>query len=118
LTEPFLKVASPNSALFETERLRVEDRRKHPRAELEEPAYISSSGASWSCTVVNLAPEGAAIDVADPSVLPDRFLLMMAKDRRMFKCRFAWAQHNRVGVSFEPDAAVAATTESPFKIEA
>jgi hypothetical protein len=101
-----------------TERLTVDDRRKHPRAGLEEPAYISSNGASWSCTVVNLSPEGAAIDVTDPSVVPDRFLLMMAGDRRMFKCRFAWVQHNRVGVSFEPDAAVAAKTQSPLKVEA
>jgi hypothetical protein len=100
------------------ERVAVEDRRKHPRTEFEEPAYISSCGASWNCIVVNLAPEGAAIDVADPSVIPDRFLLMMAKDRRMFKCRFAWAQHNRIGVSFEPDATPPAAAESPLKIEA
>jgi hypothetical protein len=81
----------------------VDDRRKHPRIELDEPAYITSNGASWGCIVRNLAPEGAAIDVTDPSLVPDRFLLVLARDRRMFRCRFSWAQHNRVGVSFEPD---------------
>ena len=90
------------------ERLIVDDRRKQPRTELGEPAYICSNGASWSCTVVNLSPIGAAIDVTDLSLVPDHFILMMASDRRIFKCRFAWAQHNRIGVSFEPGAAVAA----------
>jgi hypothetical protein len=96
----------------------VDDRRKHPRTDLAEPAYISSNGASWGCTVLNLSTEGAAIEVTDPSLVPDRFLLMMASDRRMFKCRFAWAQHNRVGVSFEPDHTVAAKPAVPAESEA
>jgi hypothetical protein len=84
----------------------VDDRRKHLRIDLREHAYISSGGASWSCTVVNVSAEGAAIELPDPTVVPDRFLLMIAKDRRLFKCRFAWAQQNRIGVSFEPDGAM------------
>jgi hypothetical protein len=81
----------------------VDDRRKHSRYELEEPAYISSGGACWSCIVVNLSTEGAAIELADPTVVPDRFVLMIARDRRTFNCRFAWSQQNRIGISFEAD---------------
>lgn len=81
----------------------MDDKRKQLRNGLEEPAYISSGGGCWGCTIVNLSAEGAAIEVADPSVVPDRFLLMIVRDRRMFNCRFAWAQHNRIGASFEPE---------------
>jgi hypothetical protein len=84
----------------------VDDRRKHSRYELEEPAYISSGGACWSCIVLNLSPDGAAIQLADPTVVPDKFVLMIARDRRTFNCRFAWSQHNRIGVSFEANNAL------------
>lgn len=84
----------------------MDDRRKHSRDYLEEPAYISSGGACWSCIVLNLSTEGAAIELADPTVVPDRFVLMIARDRRTFNCRFAWSQHNRIGVSFEAGSAL------------
>jgi hypothetical protein len=87
-----------------------DDRRKHSRFELQELAYISSGGACWSCTLVNLSTEGAAIELADPTVVPDRFVLMIARDRRMFNCRFAWSQHNRIGISFEVDGALPKNT--------
>jgi hypothetical protein len=99
----------------------VNSRRRHLRFELREPAYIACGGASWKCTVVNMSAEGAAIEVLDPAVIPGRFLLMIAKDRRLFHCRLAWTQQNRVGASFEPD--VAGTSETgdqapPATIEA
>src|SRR3954454_20135780 len=68
----------------------VEDRRKHLRMGLGEPGYISSGGACWCCNVINISAEGAAIELADPSLAPDRFLLMILKDRRLFSCRLAW----------------------------
>ena len=39
----------------------------------------------------------------DPSLAPDRFLLTMLKDRCVFNCRLAWTQHDRIGVTFEPE---------------
>jgi hypothetical protein len=58
---------------------------------------------------VNLSSEGAAIELADPTVVPDRFVLMIARNRRTFNCRFAWSQHNRIGISFEADGALPKT---------
>jgi hypothetical protein len=49
---------------------------------------------------VNLSAEGAAIELPDPTLVPPRFLLMIARDRRTFDCRFAWVKQNRIGVSF------------------
>jgi PilZ domain len=94
----------------------VDVRRSYSRTDLHEPAYISSAGASWSCTVVNLSEEGAAIELPDPTLVPARFVLMIARDRRTFACRFAWMKQNRIGVSFE--LPVAAEANAPLQADA
>jgi hypothetical protein len=96
----------------------LEDRRKHQRTDLEEPGYISSGGACWSCTVINVSAEGAAIELADPTLVPDRFLVMILRDRRVFNCRLAWTQHHRIGVTFEPSPAVPAEEPHPLQTDA
>jgi hypothetical protein len=78
----------------------MEDRRKHARTEIEEPAYVSSGGSVMSCTVRNISPEGAAIDVQNPAFVPPQFRLVLAKDSSVYECRIAWIQSNRIGVTF------------------
>ena len=78
----------------------MEERRKHPRTEIDEPAYVSSGGSVLSCTVRNISPEGAAIDVENPAFVPQRFRLVMAHDSSVRECQIAWIQQNRIGVSF------------------
>ena len=79
----------------------MEERRRGPRADVDEPAYISSHGSSTRCRVVNISAEGAAIDVPDPMFVPARFQLMTEKDRVVRDCRIVWTKQNRVGVIFE-----------------
>lgn len=64
-----------------------DERRKHPRTEVSEVAYLSSGGASTRCRVLNISAEGAAIDVPTAAFVPDRFQLMTEKDRLVRKCR-------------------------------
>ena len=78
----------------------MEERRKHPRTEINEPAYVSSSGSIISCTVCNISAEGAAIEVPNPAFVPPRFRLVMAKDSSVRECSVAWIRKNRIGVSF------------------
>jgi len=78
----------------------MEERRKHPRTEINEPAYVSFGGSVMSCVVRNISVEGAAIDVANPAFVPQRFRLVMAKDSSVRECSIAWIQKNRIGVSF------------------
>ena len=78
----------------------MEEKRKHPRTEVDEPAYVSSGGSVMSCTVRNISLEGAAIDVENPAFVPQRFRLVMAKDSSVRECSIAWIQKNRIGVSF------------------
>jgi hypothetical protein len=78
----------------------MEERRKYPRTEIDEPAYVSSGGSIISCRVRNISAEGAAIDVENPAYVPPRFRLVMASDSSVYECNVAWIQRNRIGVTF------------------
>jgi len=78
----------------------MEERRKHTRTNIDEPAYVSSGGSVMSCRVRNISPEGAAIDVDNPAFVPPRFRLVMADDSSVYECSVAWIQRNRIGVTF------------------
>ena len=78
----------------------MEEKRKYPRTEVNELAYVSSGGSVMSCVVRNISIEGAAIDVENPAFVPQQFRLVMANDSSARECRVAWIQQNRIGVSF------------------
>ena len=79
----------------------MEENRKHPRTEIEEPAYVSSGGSVMRCVVRNISPDGAAIDVENPAFVPPRFRLVMAKDSSIIhECRIAWIKQKRIGLTF------------------
>ena len=79
----------------------MEEKRKHPRTEIDELAYVSSGGSVMSCVVRNISREGAAIDVDNPAFVPQRFRLVMARDPSIVhQCRVAWIQKNRIGLTF------------------
>jgi len=78
----------------------MEERRKSPRAELNEPAYVSANGSVMVCMVRNISPNGAAIDVDNAAFVPQRFRLVMTSDRSVRDCEVVWIQANRIGVSF------------------
>jgi hypothetical protein len=78
----------------------MEEKRKYPRTEIDEPAYISSGGSVMGCVVRNISPEGAAVDVDNPAFVPPEFRLVMARDSSIYQCKIAWIQHKRIGVTF------------------
>ena len=51
----------------------MEEKRKHARTDIDEPAYVSSGGSVMSCVVRNISPEGAAIDIENPEFVPQHF---------------------------------------------
>jgi PilZ domain-containing protein len=85
----------------------MEERRKHARSDIDEPAYLSAGGSVMSCTVRNISGQGAAIDVENPAFVPGRFRLVM-RDHTVYECQVIWIQQNRIGVSF-----VAAPQQTP-----
>ena len=58
----------------------MNDKRKYPRIDIEEVAYVSCSGSVMTCIMRNISPAGAAIDVDNPAFVPHRFRLGIAKD--------------------------------------
>jgi PilZ domain-containing protein len=78
----------------------IEEKRKHPRTEINEPAYVSSGGSVMSCVVRNISLDGAAIDVENTAFVPPRFRLVMARDSSVRECQIAWIQKGRIGLSF------------------
>jgi hypothetical protein len=79
----------------------MDEKRKHARTEIDEPAYVSSGGSVMSCVVRNISREGAAIDVENPAFVPRHFRLVMARDPSIVhECRVAWIQKNRIGLIF------------------
>jgi PilZ domain len=78
----------------------MEEKRKHPRTEINQPAFVSSGGSVMSCTVRNISAQGAAIEVDNPAFVPQHFRLVMANDSSVQQCRIAWIQQNRIGVTF------------------
>jgi hypothetical protein len=79
----------------------MEEKRRHPRTEVEELAYVSSGGSVMRCLVRNISREGAAIDVENAAFVPQQFRLVMAKDSSIVhECRVAWIRKNRIGLTF------------------
>ncbi|MCC8937549.1 hypothetical protein CI1B_53980 [Bradyrhizobium ivorense] len=79
----------------------MDEKRKHPRTEINEPGYVSSGGSVMHCVIVNISPEGAAIEVDNPAYVPDRFQLVMANDPSVvYECQVVWTKKTRIGLSF------------------
>jgi hypothetical protein len=79
----------------------MEERRRFPRTDINEPAFVSSGGSVMRCTVLNISPEGCAIEVVEPAFVPQRFRLVMANDSSIVReCQIAWIQQNRIGLTF------------------
>ena len=91
----------------------MEERRKYPRTEINQPAYVSAGGSVMSCVVRNISPEGVAIDVDNPAFVPSRFRLVMASDGYVRDCSVAWIQKNRIGLTFVAAAETAQRSSAP-----
>ena len=87
----------------------MEEKRRHQRTEINEPAYVSAGGSVMRCTVRNISQEGAAIDVDNPAFVPARFRLVMASDSSARDCAVIWIREKRIGLAF----AGPADTRSP-----
>ena len=88
-----------SQSLIEDQSL-MEEKRKHPRTDVNQPAYVSAGGSVMSCMVRNISAEGAAIEVENAAFVPPRFRLVMADDSSVRECKVAWIQQNRIGLSF------------------
>ena len=78
----------------------MEEKRKHQRTEINEPAYVSAGGSVMRCVVRNISPDGAAIDVDNPAFVPAQFRLVMAGGSTTHDCTVIWIREKRIGLAF------------------
>ena len=52
------------------------------------------------CTVRNLSPTGACLNVASAIGIPERFDVMFDADQSVRPCRMVWHKEKQVGVEF------------------
>jgi hypothetical protein len=86
----------------------MDEKRRHQRTDINEPAYVSAGGSVMRCVVRNISADGAAIDVENPAFVPAKFRLVMASDSSTRDCTVIWIQQKRIGVAF-----VSPTTAPP-----
>jgi hypothetical protein len=79
----------------------MEEKRRHQRTEINEPAYVTAGGSVMRCVVRNISAEGAAIDVENPAFVPAQFRLVMASDSATHDCTVIWIREKRIGVAFK-----------------
>jgi hypothetical protein len=66
------------------------------------------------CVVLNISPEGAAIEVENPAFVPSSFRLVMANDPSIVHgCRVAWIRKNRIGLTFDAVAREPQSDQEP-----
>jgi hypothetical protein len=80
----------------------MDEHRLAPRRRLLKCGKISfSNGAVIDCTIRNLSDSGAALEVATPVGIPERFMLVVEAEHRQLPSRVVWRKHTRIGVHFE-----------------
>jgi hypothetical protein len=80
----------------------MEGNRIAPRRRVLKAGSIGlGSGGAIDCTVRNISETGAALEVATPLYIPDRFTLFVQADQLKRACRVVWRKERRMGVTFE-----------------
>jgi PilZ domain len=88
------------------------ERRHEPRARTLKSAHIllNHHHSVIDCTVRNLSPSGASLNVASTLGIPETFDVMFDADKSVRTCHLVWHKEKQLGVEF--DDAEAALTRS------
>jgi hypothetical protein len=76
------------------------DKRTASRHRLLKAGAIEFGGGAIDCVVRNWSKTGAALEVASPVGIPDRFALVLLADGTPQSCEVIWRKPNRIGVRF------------------
>jgi hypothetical protein len=78
----------------------MEERRATPRRRVFKAGSIEFDGASVDCTIRNLSPDGASLDIASPVGIPHEITLNMVTDHTRQHGYIVWRKERRVGMAF------------------
>jgi hypothetical protein len=78
------------------------ERRRQQRARTLKSARIlfNQRRSVIDCTVRNLSPTGACLNVASAIGIPERFDVMFDADQSVRSCRMVWHKEKQVGIEF------------------
>jgi hypothetical protein len=84
------------------------ERRRQPRARTLKSARIllNHHHSVIDCTVRNLSPTGACLNVASTLGIPERFDVVFDADKSIRTCRLIWHKEKQIGVEFAPETAL------------
>jgi len=78
----------------------MEERRSTPRRRVFKAGAIEFDGASVDCTIRNLSPAGASLDLASPVGVPHEVTLNMMTDQTRQHAYIVWRKDRLIGVMF------------------
>jgi PilZ domain len=79
----------------------MNEHRIAPRHRILKAGTISFGGAAIDCTVRNISDTGAALEVATPLFIPDRFTLVIQSAQVSRPCHVVWRKDRRIGIAFD-----------------
>jgi len=80
----------------------ITERRAAQRFRVLKGGAIAFDGSGIiTCTVRNLSPNGAAVDLASCVSLPSSFMLVIEKDQFIRRCHAVWSNDRRIGLAFD-----------------
>src|ERR1700681_1778383 len=77
------------------------ERRAIPRTPVLMSGAIQFAGCLINCLVCDMTISGAALEVAEPHDIPERFNLVFKADGTHIPCHVVWRQEDRIGVAFD-----------------
>jgi hypothetical protein len=77
------------------------EKRVAPRHRVLKAGTIEFGGGAIDCTVHKVSNTGAALAVAIPFGIPEKFTLVIPGDGLNFACRVIWRKGRRIGVEFD-----------------
>jgi hypothetical protein len=79
----------------------MEERRGTPRQRVFKAGSIEFDGSDIDCTIRNISPAGAALDVASPVGIPHEVTLNVLTRKMRQHCYIIWRKERQVGVAFD-----------------
>ena len=76
------------------------EKRAVPRHRVLKAGTIEFGGSTIDCLVRNVSKAGAALEVATPVGIPEKFTLLIPSDRLRFASRVIYRKEKRIGVAF------------------
>ena len=78
----------------------MEERRAKPRQRVFKAGTIEFDGSGVDCTIRNISPIGAALDVASPAGIPHEITLNIVSRRERHHCHIVWRNKKQLGLVF------------------